>query len=376
MEFVSILVLLGITQAAFIGLLLFTKKSGNRKANKIFGLLFFNLSISALYYYFYSSNLFLKYPHLQKTTFPAAFLYGPLLYFYVKVQTDNEYKFRRNSAFHFIPFLLVIASNMPFYLESAEYKLNYLNQRGIYKDALVVIQSFAQILHSSIYIIATKIIIARHVRTIKKSLSLIENASLRWLSVAVNYIIAIFTAIIIHLFLIYFGVDLSSIYHISVPVLITIFIFTFGYYGLRQPEIKLLPETADNDKKYERSTLTPAKSEIYLRDLINLMETQKPFLEPDLTLMKLSERAGIAPHHLSQIINEKLNQNFYDFINKYRVETAKNLLKDPSFELKTIYAIALESGFNSKSAFNSCFKKYSKITPSEFKKKHSASSGN
>ena len=143
---------------------------------------------------------------------------------------------------------------------------------------------------------------------------------------------------------------------------------------MRQPEIIIIPENEDNEKKYERSGLTNEKSEEYLKQLLDLMETKKPFLECELTLLKLAESLGISSNHLSQIINEKLNQNFYDFVNKYRVENAKNLLIDPAFDSKTIYAIALESGFNSKSAFNTCFKKYTNQTPSEYKKHLSTAS--
>ena len=199
-------------------------------------------------------------------------------------------------------------------------------------------------------------------------MSVIDNVSLRWLSISMNYFIAIFIIVLVHLFFIYLGVDTGIFYHISVPVLITIFIFTLGYSGLRQPEIIALPENEENEKKYEKSGLTTEKSEEYLNQLFNLMETKKPFLESDLTLLKLAENLGISSNHLSQIINEKLNQNFYDFVNKYRIENAKSLLVDPAFDSKTIYAIALESGFNSKSAFNTCFKKYTNQTPSEYKK--------
>ena len=368
MDLVAIIILLGIVQGLFLGTLLITRKSGNKRANRILGFVFFNVSISMLYYLFYSTNLFLKYPHFQKTTFPTTFLYGPLIYFYAKVQTDSSFKIRGKQFLHFIPFILVLISNIPFYMQSTQYKLDFFLQKGIIKNELAAIQSVSQIIQISIYIIVTKLLINRHTKKIKNSVSLIDKVSLRWLSISFNYFFSIFGLVAAHLILIYFGVDLSSVYHITIPILITIFVYVIGYHGLKQPEIIIQPEETNNDKKYERSTLTDEKSEGYLKNLLDLMENQKPYLQNDLTLLKLAEQIGISSHHLSQIINEKLNMNFYDFVNKYRVEEAKRLLLDPAQNSLTIFAVAVESGFNSKSAFNSCFKKFTNSTPSEYKK--------
>ena len=101
------------------------------------------------------------------------------------------------------------------------------------------------------------------------------------------------------------------------------------------------------------------------------MSEKKPYLENELTLAKLAEMLSVPQHHLSQILNEKLNQNFFDFVNNYRIQEAKKLLVSPDGGLLTILAIAEEVGFNSKSAFNNAFKKVTNTTPSEFRKNNS-----
>ena len=98
------------------------------------------------------------------------------------------------------------------------------------------------------------------------------------------------------------------------------------------------------------------------------MRTEKPYLDGDITLQKLAKALGISPHHLSQTINEHLKQNFFDFINTYRIEEAKRMLLDPAKKHYSILAVSEEVGFNSKSAFNTAFKKQVKMTPSEFRK--------
>ena len=97
------------------------------------------------------------------------------------------------------------------------------------------------------------------------------------------------------------------------------------------------------------------------------MDTKKPYIDADLTIQDISESLNIPRHYLTQIINEKLNKNFYQFINEYRVEEVKKLLSDKDYQKFTITAVAFEAGFNSKSAFNSAFKEITGMTPTEYK---------
>jgi len=106
------------------------------------------------------------------------------------------------------------------------------------------------------------------------------------------------------------------------------------------------------------------------------MEAEKPFTDGDLTIQKLADKLSIPPHHLSQTINERLGQTFSDFINSYRVTEAKQRLLDPSLKHLSVLGIAIEVGFNSKSSFNSVFKRYTQMTPSEFRSQPTATPPN
>jgi ligand-binding sensor domain-containing protein/AraC-like DNA-binding protein len=125
------------------------------------------------------------------------------------------------------------------------------------------------------------------------------------------------------------------------------------------------------DQKYKTSTLDKKKSDEYLQKIIDLMGKGKLYRDEELSLKLLSKKTGISVHHLSQVINERLEKNFFDFINTYRIEEAKKLLVNPKQSHKKILSIAFDVGFNTKAAFNRVFKKYTNITPSEYKKKHS-----
>ena len=154
-----------------------------------------------------------------------------------------------------------------------------------------------------------------------------------------------------------------------VPASLSVFVYAMGYLGLKRPEVLTGREDSPpSPRRYEKSTLTLERSDTYLQRLLDLMNTEKPYMDGGLTLQKLAKALAISPHHLSQTINEQLNQSFIDFINAYRIEEAKRMLVDPAKKHYSILAVSEEVGFNSKSAFNTAFKRHANMTPSEFRK--------
>lgn len=105
-----------------------------------------------------------------------------------------------------------------------------------------------------------------------------------------------------------------------------------------------------------------------IQQVKNFMIKEEPFLEPSLTVKSLSEKIDIKHRELSILINQELGQHFFDFINEYRIEKAMSLLKDPSKKKHTVLEILYEVGFNSKSSFNTAFKKHTGTTPTAYRK--------
>lgn len=146
-----------------------------------------------------------------------------------------------------------------------------------------------------------------------------------------------------------------------------IFIYLFLNYPMVIYESDLEREVPEKEK-YQFSNLSSEKAKSYLQRMNSYMLKQKPFLDPDLSLQQLSEQLDIPHTVLSEIMNNIVNQNFYDYVNNFRVEEFKRLVGDKNNRHLKILSIAYDSGFKSKTTFNTTFKKFTRQTPSEYMK--------
>jgi AraC-like DNA-binding protein len=155
---------------------------------------------------------------------------------------------------------------------------------------------------------------------------------------------------------------------------IALFSFIYSFYVIKQPVIfgeegKLNYEEKRESEKYIKSGLKDEQAKLYLEKLIRFMEEKKPYLDRDLNIQDLSEMTGIQRHHITQVLNEKHGKNFFTFINEYRVKDVISRFGNPENDKFTILAIAYDSGFNSKTTFNSIFKSQTGMTPSQYREK-------
>lgn len=150
------------------------------------------------------------------------------------------------------------------------------------------------------------------------------------------------------------------------------------YIGLQQTllddqsEAVTLPsdhgsEGNDEVKPYKNSSLTPSKREEFKKKILDFMEVEKPYLNPNLNQSDLAEQIGISTHHFSEVLHYGFEQNFYNFINSYRVIEAQKLMKHSDYKDAKLIAIAFDAGFKSKTSFFRVFKKHTGQTPSEFR---------
>lgn len=129
------------------------------------------------------------------------------------------------------------------------------------------------------------------------------------------------------------------------------------------------PQTqiVDTVKKYQKSGIDETDLNFYKETVLKHMKKNKPYLDAELSLEDLAKQTSIPKHHLTQTLNDKIEKTFYQFINEYRINEAKQKLKNEKEEVSML-SLAFDVGFNSKSSFNINFKKLTGHTPSSYKK--------
>jgi len=387
---VTIILLLGATQGLFLTLLLLTKPV-NKKANKMLALLIISYTAFIVETSLSGTEFALQHPHILGLMAGVVFLNGPFHYLYALAMINPRASLIGRRLLHFVPFAaFYLYFLFPFYLKSGAEKIAFIQsveQNGL--TPALMFFSWGVLLQGLIYMSVTFKLLQQHAQAIKNTFSTVEKINLRWLKIITSLTLVIWILGVIIEFLQMYG--LNTPVQATVPISIAILIYVMGYLGLRQPEIfsseaevslvvdvdsGMVPEasganeTASDDvKKYERSGLTREKAQVLHDKLIHLMQTEKPFTDSTLKLHHLAKMVSTTPNYLSQVINEERQQNFYDFVNWHRIEEAKKMIQDPSQKDMTLLSIAYEVGFNSKSAFNTAFKKHSEMTPSQFRKK-------
>ncbi|WP_299712849.1 AraC family transcriptional regulator [uncultured Tenacibaculum sp.] len=160
--------------------------------------------------------------------------------------------------------------------------------------------------------------------------------------------------------------ELTQILRIVLLLFGVFFIFWLFLKALNSPKLfRGIDVNLSTSKEIEKEV---EEDDTKIQDLKKYMEAEEPYLNPDLTIRKLAEHMKMPMRDLSVLINQKLNQHFFDFINEYRIEKAKKILSDVTKTKVTVLEILYEVGFNSKSSFNTAFKKHTGKTPTQYRK--------
>jgi YesN/AraC family two-component response regulator len=195
-----------------------------------------------------------------------------------------------------------------------------------------------------------------------------EESHVRWLKTFILLVLSL-------LFVIGFATLREPIPAIA-AIAMAAFMSTITYIGLARPQLfnavpksLRLPSRDIEEEKYAASQLEESQKEEFLERLTSYFEQEQPFLQQDLTLRQVGEQVRIPYRYVSQVINEKLDSHFVDFVNSYRIEAAKTLLADPDSAHLSIDGIASDAGFKSRSTFYAAFKKATGQTPGAYRKK-------
>jgi AraC-like DNA-binding protein len=369
-EVFETLLLLAAGQGVLLTIVLLTRKE-NHTANRILAFATLCLSIDLIIATYYSKGWYRISPHWMGISYPFPLLYGPLFYLYAAFVSKKIDRFRKIDWLHFIPIILVYVLCSPVFLYSPEDKIVFVDNmmHGIKPPLFAVFAAIVPV-QGLLYTFFTIRIEREYDRKIKDEFSNIDLVNLNWLkhiTIAMITIWSIVAILSVMKFFTEFRTGTDGLIQLSISILI----YSIGYKAMQQPEIFLKPSVSSGEtphsEKYQRSGLSNELAENIKRKLKTIMTADKLYLENDLTLQKLADRMKISSHNLSEVINSKLNLSYYDFINSYRVEEFKRRIADQDNDKYNLLSIGFDSGFKSKGTFNSIFKKFTGMTPSEYK---------
>jgi AraC-like DNA-binding protein len=215
-------------------------------------------------------------------------------------------------------------------------------------------------------------ILLRHQKKIKLVSSAGETVNLDWL---LNFI---FILIIIYITWVNDALLINSFLMRLTPYIYTFSLFFLAWFALRQKaifpvlkkteleEIAAVLEEKEEEQDSKPGRVEDEKRSLLYEQLLQLMEKEKLYLENELTLAQVAQRLNASIHDTSYLINHSTGSNFYSFVNKYRIEEAKRLLRSMAVKKLTVLGIAFEAGFNSKTAFNTAFKKETGMSPTQY----------
>ena len=367
-ELFKILSLLVLFQLFFISFFLFFSKKGRKLSNYLLAFFFLSLAFGLLDYYLLISGYFEVNTQYALILNSLVIFHAPLLLLYTQSLTDEKFKLNTIHLLHALPFAIALVLLFIFYYsQSPEMQKWVLEDVKKGKDLSTIMISVFGFIYELSYLLAIKIRIRNYRETIVEHFSNLDKINLNWLNFLVNvFIISVlastFSNLLRHSQLISF--DQGAIVVGLVGLLF--FISSVLLKGLHQNEIFL---------GAQRSSVDGAGSQGENKSLLEKLNAHitknKPYLDADLTLNDLASQVQISSRQLSTLINVELGKSFFDLINGYRIEEAKRIFRESTDNKLTVLEVMYEVGFNSKSSFNTAFKKYAGSTPTAYKSRFS-----
>lgn len=338
-DIIGLISSIGAIQSFFLALYVLSLNGRIRLANLILGLLFVALAIrvgkSVIWAYWEQTPLW-----LLNLGFGAHAAVGPLFLVYIYHARHHEAKFQKLNFLHFLPSMAIIVLS------------SYLPLIGFWYSGGYSFLLFHQLAYMLISLIYIGFIFMKS----NNGPLIIESAKLKWL-------FNLWLGITIWGLAYFSNYILGITSYLLGPMLYSGIIYFLSFYGFKNQNVFHPGKLG----KYNNLNLTKEDTERYRTKLLKLIEDEKPYLNADFSLTKLSKMVFIPGHILSHIINDELKSNFPEFINTYRVKNAQLMLNNPSTRHQKISSIAYDCGFNSLSSFNTAFKKVVQMTPSDFR---------
>ncbi|WP_299258561.1 helix-turn-helix domain-containing protein [uncultured Aquimarina sp.] len=362
---VDLVLFLGISQGVFLAITLSLVHNKNKPANRVLSFILLIASlmlVGRIFYPRFTGTFFFRVAAFVDT---LIFVFGPLLYTYIRRQTFYESPDYKIPWYHFIPAIFHVVFFSWTLIYSSEDIKNMID-KGNFNLIYFIVETIG-LLSNILYVFLSYQLIRVYKKEEKNNLSYSPKVQ-TFLSIFLLGV-SVFLVLWIISYANYF-MRLRELYFISYNLIwisIPIFIYIVGFFSLKQPEIFRMPIV--KKKKVQKERLDGEELETLKKELEDLMVHKKIYLNNELTLKDLSKELDTSTNNVSWLLNNIHKCSFYDYINKYRVQEFISKIQKGEHFSHTILALSLDSGFNSKSTFNKAFKMIKNDTPSNYIKR-------
>ncbi len=367
--------------AVILIIFLLTTKSQRSLSNLMLSLYFF-VSIFDFSSQFLSIFVYNKHPVLGMLISETVYFLMPLFYLFVKSSVYLDFKITSKTLLHALPYFILNILYLPGYYIPILTGQTTDWVSLIFKTNLVSIIYIS--LHTQIFIYFFLIykMLFRYKRILLENYSNTKLDNYKWL---IQFVTVLFISDSLSTIknIIRFNSD-GQLYWISlniVAVIALVVLVWLLFKALKKPEIfngifidlQLVKNMINDRPDLKNENEIDSELQALIDKIQTYMKDNEPFLDPNLSMYDLARKLAVGTRELSVAINHGLKQHFFDFVNSYRVKKAMHLLRNPEDDKITVLEILYEVGFNSKSSFNTAFKKHTGLTPTEYKKKSSLS---
>lgn len=372
--FVDILLATSIVQSVTLAVFLLLPGNASLLSNRLLAATVLSFAAGLAEFFLYGTGLAVQHPNLAYLGTLFGLLQAGTLYLYAKSLMYRDFRLRTENAIHSLLFWIVLAIFLvEYYLQPQDVKLRILVQRdhpGVLASPLMAVAIHLVFLG---YLFATIRAINRFGADVRRIFSDIENKQLAWLrALLVGYAFVWTVSMLYCLSAHVFKSDTGAEWVVNIGAVTG---FAFINYllvnALRQPILFSGLSTQEAELLeggHEPETAPYADSE-FIGRLEQHMREARPYLHSNLTVEQLARQLKVQPRELSRAINQGFEQNFFEFVGAYRVAEARRRLSDPA-NTDNILQVMYESGFNSKSVFNTAFKKETGMTPTQYRLQH------
>lgn len=351
-------------QGVILMLMAWQNRRTNQKAAALFVLFILPITISLWNGFVSLEPEIINYWGMETVAIGGWFFLGPSLYFYIKQYTEKGDIGWKKIVPHYsvgmLFFLLVGLSSDYFVITNKPFH-----------DA-VLFSIYLQVILYSAFTVNLLLKITNEARLFWSDALPVQ---LRLLTILISgFCLAIVTDLCIELLNRLGILEVGNMYIVLlIESVLILIVSTFAQK--HQVSFQRLATQQKKPVKYRTSNLTEQASQQLLRRLQSLMAKEKPFLDNELSLSSLAKGLEISPHALSQLLNEKIQQSFYEYINEARAVEAAKMLECKEFSHLAVIDVAYQCGFNNKSSFNNAFKKHFKLPPGQYRKHTMAKAG-